>query len=69
MFHAFHLSFCSITITKIANHMHNMAPRLPPSKLHFISDMIQSQSLTTSQIANAAKYSERTIKNIRRNLG
>ncbi|OGE46974.1 hypothetical protein PENARI_c081G08890 [Penicillium arizonense] len=45
-----------------------MAPRLPLSKLHFISDMIQSQSLTRSQMAEAAECSEQTIKNIRRNL-
>ena len=45
-----------------------MAPRLPPSKLRFISDMIESQSLTISQMADAAECSERTIKNIRRNL-
>ena len=45
-----------------------MAPRLPLSKLHFIRDMIQSQSLTTSQMAEEAECSERTIKNIRRNL-
>lgn len=45
-----------------------MAPRLPASKLHFIRDMIQSQSLTTSQMADAAECSERTIKNVRRNL-
>lgn len=30
--------------------------------------MIQSDSLTTSQMANAAKCSEKTIKNARRNL-
>lgn len=45
-----------------------MAPRLPPSKLQFIHDMIQSQSLTTSQMADTAECSERTIKYIRRNL-
>jgi len=45
-----------------------MASRLPVSKLHFIRDMIQGQSLTTSQIADAAECSDRTIKNVRRNL-
>ena len=45
-----------------------MAPRLSPSKLRFIHDMIESQSLTTLQIADAAECSDRTIKNIRRNL-
>jgi hypothetical protein len=45
-----------------------MAPRLPPAKLQFIHDMIQSKSLTTSQMADAAECSERTIKNIRKNL-
>ena len=29
----------------------NMAPRLPLSKLQFIHDMIESESLTTSQMA------------------
>ena len=56
------------SLSRDQNHTHNMAPRLPPSKLHFIHDMIQSQSLTTSQMADAAGCSERTIKNIRRNL-
>jgi hypothetical protein len=51
-----------------SNFPHNMAPRLNPSKLLFISDMIQSQSLTRSQIAEAAECSEQTVKNIRRNL-
>ena len=45
-----------------------MAPRLPSSRLHFIRDMIQAQSLTRSQMAEAAECSEQTIKNIRRNL-
>jgi hypothetical protein len=33
--------------------MPNMAPRLPLSKLYLIRDMIESQSLTTSQMADA----------------
>lgn len=45
-----------------------MAPRLPPPALDFIRDMIKSGSLTTSQMAEAAECSERTIKNIRKNL-
>lgn len=45
-----------------------MAPRLPPSKLHLIRDMIESQSLTTSQVAEEADCSKPTIKNIRRTL-
>ena len=45
-----------------------MAPRLPLSKLELISDMIQSQSLTTSQMADAAECSEHSIKEIRKNL-
>lgn len=45
-----------------------MAPRLPLSKLHLIIDMIQSQSLTRPQMAEAVECSEQTIKNIRRNL-
>ncbi|KAJ5102349.1 hypothetical protein NUU61_004571 [Penicillium alfredii] len=45
-----------------------MAPRISPSKLRLINDMIQSQSLTRSQMAKAAECSEQTIKNIRRNL-
>lgn len=47
---------------------HNMAPRLPVSKLHLIRDMIQSQSFTTSRMAEEAEYSKLTIINIRRNL-
>jgi hypothetical protein len=51
------------------NHMHNTAPNLPMSTLCFIRDMIQSDSLTTSQMADAAECSEKTIKKgfIRRN--
>jgi hypothetical protein len=42
-----------------------MAPRLPPSKLEMIRDMIHSGSLTISQMAEAAECSERSIINIR----
>ena len=45
-----------------------MAPRLPSSKLYLINDMIESQSLTTSQMAEEAECSKLTIINIRRNL-
>jgi hypothetical protein len=45
-----------------------MAPKLSLSKLEFIRDMILSNSLTTSQIANAAKCSERSVTTIRSNL-
>jgi transposase len=45
-----------------------MAPRLPPSKLEMIRDMIYSGSLTESQMAKAAECSERSIINIRNNL-
>ncbi|KAI2681221.1 hypothetical protein DTO013E5_7825 [Penicillium roqueforti] len=45
-----------------------MAPRLAPSKLHLIRDMIESQSLTTTQMAEEAECSKVTIINIRRNL-
>jgi hypothetical protein len=45
-----------------------MAPRLPASKLHLIRDMIESQSLTTSEMAEEAECSKLTIINIRRNL-
>ncbi|KAJ5146627.1 uncharacterized protein N7515_001191 [Penicillium bovifimosum] len=45
-----------------------MAPRLPLSKLHLIRDMIESQSLSTSQMAEEAECSKVTIINIRRNL-
>ena len=45
-----------------------MAPRLPPSKLHLIRDMIESQSFTTSQMAEEAECTKVTIINIRRNL-
>lgn len=45
-----------------------MAPRLPPSKLEMIRDMTHSESLTISQMAEAAGCSERSIINIRNNL-
>jgi transposase len=45
-----------------------MAPRLSLSQLHLIRNMIDSQSLTRSQMAETAECSEQTIKNIRRNL-
>ena len=45
-----------------------MAPRLPTSKLHLIRDMIESQSFTTSQMAEEAECTKLTIINIRRNL-
>lgn len=45
-----------------------MVSRLTPSKLQFIHDMIQSQSLTTSQMADAAECNELTINNVRKNL-
>ncbi|KAI3096440.1 hypothetical protein CBS147333_9579 [Penicillium roqueforti] len=45
-----------------------MAPRLPPSKLEMIHDMILSKSLNTSQITEAAECSGRSIINIRNNL-
>jgi hypothetical protein len=45
-----------------------MAPRLSPSKRHLIRDMIESQSLATSQMAEEADCSKPTIKNLRRNL-
>lgn len=45
-----------------------MAPRLLPSKLHLIHDMIESQSLTTAQMAKEAECSKVTIINMRRNL-
>lgn len=40
----------------------------PPSKLDMIRDMILSKSLTTSQMAEAAECSTRSIINIRNNL-
>jgi transposase len=45
-----------------------MAPKLSLSKLEFIRDMILSKLLTTSQIANAAECSERSVTTIRSNL-
>jgi transposase len=45
-----------------------MAPRLPPSKLNLIRDMIESQSLGTSKMAEEAECSQATIINIRANL-
>jgi hypothetical protein len=44
-----------LTVWNVApGHIRNVAPRLPRSKLYFIRDMIQSQSLNTSQIAEQA---------------
>ena len=48
--------------------LHSMAPRLLPSKLFLIRDMVQSQSVTISQMAEAAECSKPTVKNIQRNL-
>lgn len=45
-----------------------MTPRLPVSKLRLIRDMIKSQSLTTSQMAEEAECSKLTIVSIRINL-
>lgn len=45
-----------------------MAPNLPTWKREFIRDMILSGSLTTSQMADAAECSERSITTIRSNL-
>ena len=45
-----------------------MAPRLPPAKLHLIRDMIESQSLGTSKMAEEAECSQATIINICANL-
>jgi hypothetical protein len=45
-----------------------MAPWLPPSKLEMIRDMIQSESLTTSQMAAAAEFSELSVISIRSNI-
>ncbi|KAJ5471939.1 hypothetical protein N7539_008508 [Penicillium diatomitis] len=45
-----------------------MAPRLSPAKLVLIRDMIESQSFTTSEMAEQAECNKLTIINIRRNL-
>ena len=45
-----------------------MAPRLALSKIEFISDMLKSNELTISQIANAAGCSKRSVYSIRSNL-
>jgi transposase len=45
-----------------------MAPRLAPSQLVMIRDMINSRSLTTLEIAEAASYSKRSIITISNNL-
>ncbi|KAI9041829.1 putative TPR domain protein [Aspergillus affinis] len=45
-----------------------MAPRLPPSKLEMIRNLIYSGSLTTIQMADAAGCSKRPIANVRSNL-
>lgn len=48
--------------------LRNVSPRLPLPKLRLIRDMVESPSLTTSQMAKEKKYSKLTIVNIRRNL-
>lgn len=45
-----------------------MAPKLSTWKLHLIRDMIESQSFTTSQVADEAECTKLTVINIRRNL-
>ncbi|KAJ5688704.1 hypothetical protein N7462_003096 [Penicillium macrosclerotiorum] len=45
-----------------------MAPNLPASTREFIRDMILSKSLTTTQIAQAAGCSPRSVTTIRTNL-
>jgi transposase len=45
-----------------------MTPRLPPSMLEMLSDMILSKSLNTSQMAEAAECGGRSIINICNNL-
>lgn len=45
-----------------------MAPRLAPSQLVMIRDMISSKSLTTPQMAEAADCSKRSIITISANL-
>jgi hypothetical protein len=45
-----------------------MAPNLPPWKRELIRDMLLSKSLTTYQMAYAAKCSKRSIITIRSNL-
>jgi hypothetical protein len=44
-----------------------MALRLSPAKLVFIRDMIESQSFTTSEMAEQAECNKLTIINNRRN--
>lgn len=44
-----------------------MAPRLAPSQLVMIRDMIESRSLTTSEMAEAAGCSKRSIITISNN--
>lgn len=45
-----------------------MAPNLKPSQLVLIHHMIQSNSLTTSQMAYAASCSRQSIVHVRSNL-
>ncbi|KAJ5159308.1 uncharacterized protein N7500_008959 [Penicillium coprophilum] len=45
-----------------------MAPNLPSSTKEFIRDMILSKSLTTSQIANTAGCSARSVTTMHTNL-
>lgn len=60
-------SFATVwSIAKVGSS--NIAPRLSLSKLHLIRDIIQSQMLTTSQMAEEVECSKLTIINIRRNV-
>lgn len=45
-----------------------MAPRLPSSKVHIIRDMIESQSLGISELAEEAECNHATLIDIRANL-
>lgn len=46
----------------------DMAPRLSPLKLALIRDMIESKSLSISEMAEQAECSKQTIISIRNNL-
>ena len=46
----------------------DIAPRLSPSNIVLIYDIIESESFTTSEIPEEAEYSKQTIISIRNNL-
>lgn len=69
--HTAHLkqeAYSPVYLSRMSYLTSQVAPRLPPSKLHIIRDMIESQSLGTSELAEEAECNQATIINIRANL-